>query len=207
MRIILGKALLLVLLAFGPIALMAEGDESVVKNTLSGYIHDQKTGEDLIGATVYVKEIKSGTTSNIYGFYSISLPAGQYSVVYSYVGYTPVEKTFDLKENITFDVHLALANQELEGVVITGTAINDNVTNAEMSSIKMDTKTIKQIPALMGEVDIIKAIQLLPGVQSISEGSSGFSVRGGSLDQNLIQLDEATVYNAFAPDGFLFGVQ
>ncbi len=82
----------------------SEGDESAVKRTLSGYIHDQSTGEDLIGATVYVKEIKSGTTSNIYGFYSISLVEGQYTVVYSYVGYSPVEKTFDLKENITYDV-------------------------------------------------------------------------------------------------------
>jgi hypothetical protein len=179
-----------------------EGDESFVKTTLSGHIHDKSTGEDLIGATVYVKEIKSGTTSNIYGFYSISLSIGQYSVVYSYVGYTPVEKTFDLKENITYDVDMELTNQELEGVVVTGEAVNANVTQAEMSSIKMDTKTIKQIPALMGEVDIIKAIQLLPGVQSISEGSSGFSVRGGSLDQNLIQLDEATVYNASHLMGF-----
>jgi hypothetical protein len=180
----------------------AEGDESLVKNTLSGHIHDQKTGEDLIGATVYVKEIKTGTTSNIYGFYSISLVAGQYTVVYSYVGYNPVEKVFDLKENITYDVDLVLANQELEEVVITGEAINANVTQPEMSSIKMDTKTIKQIPAFMGEVDVIKAILLLPGVQPISEGSSGFSVRGGSLDQNLIQLDEATVYNASHLMGF-----
>jgi len=99
-------------------------------------------------------------------------------------------------------VNLAPANQQLEEVVVTGEAVNANVTQAEMSSIKMDTKTIKQIPALMGEVDIIKAIQLLPGVQSISEGSSGFSVRGGSLDQNLIQLDEATVYNASHLMGF-----
>ena len=180
----------------------AEGDESLVKATLSGHIHDKSTGEDLIGATVYVKEIKSGTTSNLYGFYSISLNPGQYSIVYSYVGFVTEEKSFDLKENITYDVDLAPANQELEEVVVTGTAINANVTNPEMSSITMDTKTIKQIPALMGEVDIIKAIQLLPGVQSISEGSSGFSVRGGSLDQNLIQLDEATVYNASHLMGF-----
>jgi hypothetical protein len=196
------KLILVSILSFGCIFSYAEGDESAAKRTLSGYIHDKSTGEDLIGATVYVKEIKSGTTSNIYGFYSISLVEGQYTVVYSYVGYAPVEKTFDLKENITYDVHLALANQELQEVVITGEAVNANVTQPEMSAIKMDSKTIKQIPALMGEVDIIKAIQLLPGVQSISEGSSGFSVRGGSLDQNLIQLDEATVYNASHLMGF-----
>jgi hypothetical protein len=196
------KLILVSILSLTVVFGYTEGDESLVKATLSGHIHDKSTGEDLIGATVYVKEIKSGTTSNIYGFYSISLVSGQYTVVYSYVGFTPLEKTFDLKENITFDVDLTMANQELEGVVITGEAVNANVTQAEMSSIKMDTKTIKQIPALMGEVDIIKAIQLLPGVQSISEGSSGFSVRGGSLDQNLIQLDEATVYNASHLMGF-----
>lgn len=202
MKSVFLKLILALLFNFAFISVYSEGDEIAVKYTLSGHIHDQRTGEDLIGATVYIKEIKTGTTSNIYGFYSISLVSGLYTVVYSYVGYTPVEKVFDLKENITFDVDLGLANQELEEVVVTGEAVNANVTQAEMSAIKMDTKTIKQIPALMGEVDIIKAIQLLPGVQSISEGSSGFSVRGGSLDQNLIQLDEATVYNASHLMGF-----
>ena len=95
-----------------------------------------------------------------------------------------------------------VTNQELEEVVITGKAVNENITQTEMSSISMDAKTIRQIPAFMGEVDVIKAIQLLPGVQTIAEGSSGFSVRGGSMDQNLIQLDEATVYSASHLMGF-----
>ncbi|MBM3436172.1 MAG: TonB-dependent receptor, partial [Bacteroidetes bacterium] len=180
----------------------AEGETGAKKLTISGHIRDSRSGEDLIGATIYINEIKSGTSSNIYGFYSMSLDAGIYTLVYSFVGFEPVQKKIELKESITLDIELAEKKEELKEVVITGTAINENVTKAEMSSIKMDTKTIKQIPALMGEVDILKAIQLLPGVQTISEGSSGFSVRGGGLDQNLILLDEATVYNASHLMGF-----
>ncbi len=182
--------------------LKAEGEENIKKYTISGHVSDKSTGENLIGATIYVKELKIGTTSNIYGFYSISLIPGNYTIQYSYIGFEKTENTFELKENVTYDIELATAEQKLDEVVITGEAINENVTSAEMSSIKMDIKTIRQIPALMGEVDIIKAILLLPGVQSISEGSSGFSVRGGSMDQNLIQLDEATVYNASHLMGF-----
>lgn len=181
---------------------LAEGDESKPKNTLSGYISDKLTGEDLIGATVYVEEIQSGTTSNVYGFYSISLEPGTYTVHFSYIGYEMEILTIELTKDITHNVKLESKHQELEEVVVTGEAVNANVTKAEMSTIKMDAKVIKQIPAFMGEVDIIKAIQLLPGVTSISEGSSGFSVRGGSMDQNLIQLDEATVYNASHLMGF-----
>jgi hypothetical protein len=111
-------------------------------------------------------------------------------------------KHFDVKDDLTCDFELSLATEEIEGVIVTGEALNENITKAEMSTIKMDAKTIKEIPALMGEVDIIKVIQLLPGVQTIAEGSSGFSVRGGSMDQNLIQLDEATIYNASHLMGF-----
>lgn len=181
---------------------VAEGEENIKKYTISGHVQDKSSGEDLIGATIYVKELKIGTTSNIYGFYSISLVPGMYTIQYSYIGFEKIEQVIDLKENITYDIELATTEQKLDEVVITGEAINENVTSAEMSTIKMDVKTIRQIPAFMGEVDIIKAIQLLPGVQTISEGSSGFSVRGGSMDQNLIQLDEATVYNASHLMGF-----
>lgn len=180
----------------------AKGEEIVKKYTISGHVQDKSSGEDLIGATIYVKELKIGTTSNIYGFYSISLIPGIYTIQYSYIGFEKIEKTIELIENITYNIELAPSEQKLDEVVITGEAINKNVTSAEMSTVKMDVKTIRQIPALMGEVDIIKAIQLLPGVQTISEGSSGFSVRGGSMDQNLIQLDEATVYNASHLMGF-----
>jgi len=201
--ILITISLLLVLLIFPARLLHAEGgDEAGKRFTVSGRIRDAETGEDLIGATVYVKELGTGSVSNLYGFYSVSLLPGSYTLVYSYVGFETQKKNFDLKENITHNVELATANTTLEEVVVTGTAMNENVTRAEMSTINMDVKTIQKIPAFMGEVDVIKAIQLLPGVQSISEGSSGFSVRGGSMDQNLIQLDEATVYNASHLMGF-----
>lgn len=163
----------IVLIYFGVLSVTfakAEGEENIKKYTISGHVQDKSSGEDLIGATIYVKELKAGTTSNIYGFYSLSLIPGTYTIQYSYIGFKKIEKTIDLKENVTYDVELTTTEQELDEVVITGEAINENVTSAEMSSIKMDIKTIRQIPAFMGEVDIIKAIQLLPGVQSISEG-------------------------------------
>ncbi len=177
-------------------------NEAGAKITISGNITDKKTGEDLIGATVFVKELQNGTSSNVYGFYSISLEKGDYTLVFSYIGYQQLEKTINLTEDITLNIELEPTNQELEEVVVTGTALDANVTRTTMSTVKMDVKTINKIPALMGEVDIIKAIMLLPGVQTIAEGSSGFSVRGGSMDQNLIQLDEATVYNASHLMGF-----
>lgn len=202
MRIVSISILLLCLLLFSISNTRAEGEENIKKYTISGHVTDKSTGEDLIGATIYVKELKIGTTSNIYGFYSLSLKPGKYTIQYSYIGFEKIDLAIDLTENVTHNVELASTEQELDEVVITGEAVNQNVTSAEMSTITMDIKTIRQIPAFMGEIDIIKAIQLLPGVQSISEGSSGFSVRGGSMDQNLIQLDEATVYNASHLMGF-----
>jgi len=192
--------LLIIILPFKII--QADGEDNKTKFTISGFITDSQTGEDLIGATVYVKELKLGTTSNVYGFYSISLVQGTYTIQFSYIGYEALEQTFELTEDVTFKVKLKTKQQELEEVVVTEKAINENVTRNEMGSFSLDAKTIKQIPAFMGEVDIIKTILLLPGVQTISEGSSGFSVRGGSMDQNLIQLDEATVYNASHLMGF-----
>jgi len=180
-----------------------EPDETGGKRlTISGNIKDKKTGEELIGATIYIKEIKTGTTTNVYGFYSISLNPGRYSLIYSFVGYTPIEQTIELKENLLLNMELITREQQLKEVVITGERPGENIRNPEMSVVRMDIKTINRIPALMGEVDIIKALQMLPGVQSTSEGSSGFSVRGGGPDQNLILLDEAIVYNASHLLGF-----
>ena len=177
-----------------------EGGEK--KTIISGSIKDASNGEQLLGATVLVKELKTGTATNMYGFYSLSLIPGKYTLVFSYIGYQSVEKTIELKSNLTLNVELKSAQNELQGVVITEKRSNENVTKNEMSVVRMDAKTIRQIPAFMGEVDIIKAMQLLPGVQTTSEGASGFSVRGGSPDQNLILLDEATVYNASHLLGF-----
>lgn len=170
--------------------------------TISGNIKEKQTGEELIGATIYIKEIKTGTTSNIYGFYSISLNPGRYTIIYSFIGFSPIEKAIDLQENTTINIELSTKEQKLKEVIITGERPDENIRKPEMSVVRMDIKTINRIPALMGEVDIIKAIQMLPGVQSTAEGSSGFSVRGGGPDQNLILLDEAIVYNASHLLGF-----
>jgi len=170
--------------------------------TLSGYVRDKESGEELIGANVAIRETGSGTITNQYGFYSISLEPGFYTLVFSYVGYNTVSKPLNFIENMELNVELAEAPNEIEEVTITAEAANSNVTSLETGATKLQIKSIRKIPAFMGEVDVIKAIQLLPGVQVTSEGSSGFSVRGGSPDQNLILLDEATVYNASHLLGF-----
>ena len=170
--------------------------------TISGNIRDGANGEDMIGAAVMVAGTRNGTVSNSYGFYSISLPAGKYSIVASYVGYAPKEIAVDLSADRRININLLLNAKELGEVVVSADEVNANVAKAEMSVEKLSSNTIKSVPALMGEVDVIKAIQLLPGVQSTSEGTSGFSVRGGGYDQNLILLDEAAVYSASHLMGF-----
>ncbi|OFY18606.1 MAG: collagen-binding protein [Bacteroidetes bacterium GWF2_29_10] len=176
--------------------------ETNKKFTISGKIKDVLTGEELIGATIFIKELKTGVNTNIYGFYSITIPEGKYNVVYSYIGYEPIEKSINLTSNMKIDLEMSTKQQNISEVIVTGERKNDNVEKAEMSLVKMKMSEIKKIPALMGEVDIVKAIQMLPGVQSAGEGSSGFSVRGGATDHNLILLDEATVYNASHLMGF-----
>ncbi|MDR2036714.1 MAG: TonB-dependent receptor [Bacteroidales bacterium] len=170
--------------------------------SISGNIVDDVTGEDLIGATVYIEELKSGSSANEYGFYSVSIPSGNYRLVFSFVGYQNFQQTIELVNDTRINVRLVPKVDEIQEVVISAEGRNANVSRTEMSVERIPMKTLKRIPALMGEVDIIKAIQLLPGVQSTSEGSSGFSVRGGGHDQNLIILDEATVYNASHLMGF-----
>ncbi|TSA25220.1 MAG: TonB-dependent receptor [Bacteroidetes bacterium] len=172
------------------------------KWTISGSIHDRSNGEDLTGATIYVAELNTGTVSDIYGNYSLTLPEGTYTIQYSFIGFESTKQTVVLDQNLTISVELSPSAETLREVEVTSEQANRNVVRPEMSTFQMDIKTIKKIPSLMGEVDIIKAIQLLPGVQSVSEGGSGFSVRGGAPDQNLILLDESTVYNASHLMGF-----
>ncbi len=172
------------------------------KSTLSGYIRDAETGEEMIGATVFIKELKTGGSANIYGFYSVSVAPGQYTVVFSFLGNQSITKQIDLTSSQTLNIELPKNSESLKMVEVVGEAENQNVEEVQMSTIDMKMETIKKIPALMGEVDVIRAIQLLPGVQSGGEGSTGFFVRGGGLDQNLILLDEAPVYNA----SHLFGI-
>jgi hypothetical protein len=164
--------------------------------TLSGYIKDSRTGEELIAATLFVKEIKAGTVSNNYGFYALSLPKGKYTLIASYLGYKTESLEIELNASQTITFQLEPDDQMITEVRVVADKKDQNVSNNEMSVNKLQMKTIAKIPALMGEVDVLRSIQLLPGVQTVGEGSVGFYVRGGSADQNLILLDEATIYNA-----------
>jgi hypothetical protein len=170
--------------------------------TVSGYLKDVKNGEVLIGATVMVSELKTGTTANSYGFYSLSLPKGEYTIVISYLGYKTITRKVSLIQNINLTVELEDDAQELKEVEITAEQPDAQVKKVEMSVNKLDIKDIKKIPAFMGEVDVIRSIQLLPGVTTVGEGASGFNVRGGGVDQNLILLDEAPVFNSSHLFGF-----
>lgn len=195
--------LLLIFFLFSETPLKASTEDNTSGNpSISGYIKDAKNGEVLIGATILVKEIGKGASTNIYGFYSLSLKPGNYTLIYSYVGYNSVEKVITLKENVTINIELELESQVLEEVVVSREKPNSNIVRPEMSVSRLEMKSIQRIPVLFGEVDIIKAVQLLPGVQTTVEGASGFSVRGGASDQNLILLDEATVYNGSHFMGF-----
>lgn len=194
---------LAIILLLQSIALVLLADnEAIKRHSISGYVRDAANGEELIGATILIKELTQGVTTNSYGYYSISLVPGKYTVVFSYLGYLKYEQEVNLTQDFVLTIELQEDQTVLEEVIITGEKPNANITRAEMSVAKLDIQTIKRMPALLGEVDIIKSIQLLPGVQSTTEGSSGFSVRGGAMDQNLILLDEATVYNASHLMGF-----
>jgi hypothetical protein len=172
------------------------------KVNLSGYVKDAATGEALIGANVAILETGEGTITNTYGYYALSLEPGFYTIIFSYVGYVTETRPLRLGEDMTLQIELKESFQELEEVTVVAEAANSNITSVETGSTQLPIQSIRRIPALLGEVDVIKAIQLLPGVQVTSEGSSGFSVRGGAPDQNLILLDEATVYNASHLLGF-----
>jgi len=181
---------------------VTSGENDQGKVTLSGYVHDKSNGELLIGVTVYCTELKTGTITNTYGFYSLSLRPGKYTIRYSYVGFNTLEKEISIDKNLTMDINLSMLESVLGEVVIVGKRTDENVRAPEMSMVKIDSKTIRKVPALLGEIDIVKVLFLLPGVQVTSEGSTGFSVRGGSSDQNLIILDEATIFNASHLLGF-----
>jgi CarboxypepD_reg-like domain/TonB-dependent Receptor Plug Domain len=173
------------------------------KHTISGYVKDAKNGESLIGVSIYVKEIGTGAVSNDYGFYAITLSKGTYTLIYNYIGFKRIEKNVILgSEDIKQNIELTDDTRELQEVVISTRRADENVKNIEMSVNKVEMKTIRQMPALLGEVDLVRSIQLLPGVTSVGEGASGFNVRGGNIDQNLVLLDEAPVYNSSHLFGF-----
>jgi len=187
---------LLLLMSFFTLALNAQ------KVTLSGYLKDATNGEALIGATVFVQETKQGTASNAYGFYSLTIPEGNYTLQISFIGYEPIIQKVEANKSQVLSFSLNEDTKQLGEVIVKGDAANANVERIEMGMTKLPVKTIKKLPAFMGEVDIIKTIQLLPGIQSGGEASSGLYVRGGGPDENLMLLDEAPVYNASHLMGF-----
>jgi len=175
------------------------------KFTLSGTVSDSTKGEELINATIKVKGQNLGAFSNEYGFYSLTLAAGNYTFVYVATGYEPKEITLELNKDIVLNFQLVSSSEKiktLEVVRVTSKKEDQNITDPVMGVERLNVKEIAKIPVLLGEKDIIKTMQLLPGVKSAGEGNAGFYVRGGAADQNLILLDEAPVYNASHLLGF-----
>jgi len=169
--------------------------------TISGYIYDEKSGETLISGSVYDALSRKGTVSNVYGFYSLTLPKGEVEINYTYVGFNSQKKAFKLRKDTVINIKLN-ESIELSEVTVTGTHREIGVKGSQMSTIDVPVSLIKSVPTLFGEADVIKALQLLPGVQSGTEGSAGFYVRGGGPDENLFLLDGVPVYNVNHMGGF-----
>lgn len=165
------------------------------KYTLNGYIKDSFNGEELIGASVYIPQLQAGVLTNPYGFYSITVPEGTYEFAFNFIGYKPQVISISMNEDQTRNIELANEATVIEEVVVKDRQIDENITNIQMSRNSLDMNQVRKLPALFGEVDIIKNIQMLPGVISAGEGTSSFFVRGGSGDQNLILIDEAPIYD------------
>lgn len=172
------------------------------KFTLNGKVLEAKSNETLIGVNIYFPELQTGTITNTYGFYSISLPSGTHEIIVSYIGFNTISETITISSDLNKDYQLFESAENLEEVVITENVEKVNIRKPEMSVNKLTTNTIKDIPVVLGEVDIVKAVTLLPGITNAGEGASGFNVRGGTVDQNLILLDEATIYNSSHLFGF-----
>lgn len=177
------------------------GSYAQTKFTINGYVRDSASGETVIGATVSINNLFRAVTSNQYGFYSITLDSGNYELIVSHVSYQSTQDSIFLKENQSLDFLLHPKSAAISEVVVYSRRKDANVRNAQMGRIDLSIEQIKNIPAFLGEVDILKTLQLLPGIRNAGEGNAGFYVRGGGPDQNLIMLDDAVVYNT----GHLFG--
>lgn len=193
------KKLFVVLILFSLSSFTAKAQQ---KYTLSGTVTDEASNETLIGVNILFTEIQKGAVTNTYGFYSITLPEGQYKVQISYLGYTDQQITIDLTKDIKLDIALNESTESLDEVIIKEDVERVNIRKPQMSVNRLSAETIKQIPVILGEADVIKSILLLPGVTSAGEGASGFNVRGGAADQNLILLDEAIIFNSSHLFGF-----
>ncbi|MEX2234190.1 MAG: TonB-dependent receptor [Cyclobacteriaceae bacterium] len=165
------------------------------KVTLNGYIKDVSNGEELLGVTIYVPSLKAGTITNDYGFYALTLSKGTYEVQFTYIGYKQQTRTLDLQGDMSLNLEMQTDAQIMQEIVIEEKPLDENVVAVQMSKNTLNMKQVRKLPALFGEIDIIKNIQMLPGVITAGEGSSSFFVRGGSADQNLILIDEAPVYD------------
>ncbi|MFC2129426.1 carboxypeptidase-like regulatory domain-containing protein [Bacteroidota bacterium] len=190
------KKIFTVLLLF-PVVLMAQQ-----QYTLSGSITDAETGEDLIGVTVVAADLGRGAITNSYGFYSLTLAEGLHNIQFSYLGYETITRSLNFNKNQSINLELSPSSIALNEVTISSERRDKNITSAEMGIEKINLKQISVIPVLLGEKDVLKTIQLLPGISSSGEGSTGFNVRGGSMDQNLILLDEAPLYSSSHLLGF-----
>jgi hypothetical protein len=172
------------------------------KHTISGYVKDDSSGEYLIGASVYLKETFQGVSTNTYGFYSLTVPEGEYTVVVSYLGFDEYTQKINLNKDFRINVSLKMKVMETKVFEIVDERIDKNVKSTDMGRVELNVEEMKKLPAFMGEVDVIKIVQLIPGIKSAGEGNTGFYVRGGGPDQNLVLLDEAIVYNAAHLFGF-----
>jgi hypothetical protein len=172
------------------------------KYTLSGFIKDTLSGEELIGASIYIDELKMGAVTNVYGFYSLTLVSGNYTLRIQYLGYETKTQPVNLNKNTTLNFELSATSKKLQTIEVKAERVAENLKTVEMSVTQLSIQTIKKIPALFGEVDIIRTLSMLPGVVNAGEGVGGFYVRGGGVDQNLVLLDEAIVFNASHMLGF-----
>jgi hypothetical protein len=172
------------------------------KFTISGELQDDSNGEYMIGVSIFAEGTTMGTTSNAYGFYSLSLPPGEYTIAYQFIGYETIRKKVKLEKDVIIDLKMKEEGKTLDAVDITTRRVDANVRSMEMSVTEVTAKEIAKIPQLLGEIDVIRSLTLLPGVSVVGEGANGFNVRGGNVDQNLILLDGAPVYNSSHLFGF-----
>ncbi|WP_395633528.1 carboxypeptidase-like regulatory domain-containing protein [Flavobacterium sp.] len=184
------------------ILLMSLSLQAQKKFTISGVVADEKNKETLIGVSLFVQETKTGLVTNEYGFYSITLPEGEYTLLVNYMGYQTVTEKITLNQDLKKNFYLSVSSQQLDEVVIVDNKKRVDIRKPEMSVNKLTIQEIKEMPVIFGEVDVLKSILTLPGVTNAGEGQSGFNVRGGGADQNLVLLDESTIYNS----SHLFGL-
>jgi len=193
------KLLIIIILVFSGV-LLGKDESNLIK--LSGFILDEATGEPLPGANVYIKNGSIGDATDKDGYFEFSVISGRHTVVYTYIGYKTVEEEIELSADRKKQIYLTPDVEETETIVATAERPDDNVSSVQMSVASIDAETIQQIPVVLGESDLIRSIQLLPGVSTVAEGVSGFSVRGGNFDQNLVLLDQAPLLNPSHLFGF-----